>query len=486
MIDRRAPPAAPPPDTRLGLACAPLHEAHPGHSGVFALSDPREAFAARALLADAAERTLDVQYYIWRQDMSGTLLAEALRRAADRGVRVRLLLDDNNTASLDTALTALDQHPNIEIRLFNPFRMRRWRLLSYLVDFARLNRRMHNKSFTVDGQATIIGGRNVGDEYFGAGHDFGFIDLDVLAIGPVVADVARDFERYWTSASSQPAARVLPTASPAALAEVAAAAARVERDPAATAYLAALGSCTFVQDLIMGSLRFEWAAVHMVSDDPAKGLGRAREDQLLWSRLREIIGTPLRALQLVSPYFVPGATGVRELADLARQGVAVSVLTNALEATDVAAVHAGYARRRRTLLEAGIALFELQRSAGVPSGRGRGIAGSSASSLHAKTFAVDGARLFVGSFNFDPRSQRLNTELGFVIDSPAMARFLADAFATSVPAQAYRVRVSDGGSLQWEQRRGEDTILLATEPGAGLGKRMMVAALSLLPIEWLL
>ena len=481
--------SSPPPaasDTGLGRACAPLHEAHPGHSGVFALSDPREAFAARALLAAAAERTLDVQYYIWRHDMSGTLLAEALRRAADRGVRVRLLLDDNNTASLDTVLTALDQHPNIEVRLFNPFRMRRWRLLAYLVDFARLNRRMHNKSFTVDGQATIIGGRNVGDEYFGVGHDFGFIDLDVLAIGPVVADVARDFERYWTSASSQPAARVLPTASPAALAEVAAAAARVERDPAATVYLAALGSCSFVQELMAGLLRFEWAAVHMVSDDPAKGLGRAREDQLLWSRLREIVGTPSRALQLVSPYFVPGAIGVRDLSNLARQGVAVSVLTNALEATDVAAVHAGYAKRRKALLEAGIALFELRRSAGAPSARGQGIAGSSASSLHAKTFAVDGARLFVGSFNFDPRSQRLNTELGFLIDSPAMARFLADAFATRVPAHAYKVSVSDGGRLQWEQRRDEDTTVLAAEPGAGLWKRMMVAVLCLLPIEWLL
>jgi cardiolipin synthase C len=481
-----APPAAPPPDTRLGRACVPLHEARPGHSGVFALSDPREAFAARALLADAAERTLDVQYYIWRADMSGTLLAEALRRAADRGVRVRLLLDDNNTASLDTVLSAFDQHPNIEIRLFNPFRMRRWRLLSYLVDFARLNRRMHNKSFTVDGQATIIGGRNVGDEYFGAGHDFGFIDLDVLAIGPVVADVARDFERYWTSASSLPVASVLPTASPEALAEVAVAAARVERDPAATAYLTALGTSSFVEELLVGALPFEWATVHMVSDDPAKGLGRAREDQLLWTRLRQVVGTPSRALQLVSPYFVPGTTGVRELAEFARQGVAVSVLTNALEATDVAAVHAGYAKRRKALLEAGVALFELRRSGGAPSARGRGIAGSSASSLHAKTFAIDGARLFVGSFNFDPRSQRLNTELGFVIDSPAMAQFLADAFATSIPAQSYKVGVSEDGRLQWEQRRGEDTIVFAAEPGAGLWKRMMVAALSLLPIEWLL
>jgi putative cardiolipin synthase len=418
--------------------------------------------------------------------MSGTLLAEALRRAAERGVQVRLLLDDNNTAGLDAVLAALDQHPNIEVRLFNPFRMRRWRLLGWLVDFARLNRRMHNKSFTADGQATIIGGRNVGDEYFGAGRHFDFVDLDVLAIGPVVADVARDFERYWTSPSSEPAARVLPAAAAAALSRVAATAARVERDPAAAAYRAALRRCPLVQDLMTGSLRFEWAAVHMVSDDPAKGLGRAREEEMLWSRLQKVIGTPARTLHLVSPYFVPGSAGVRDLAKLARQGVAVSILTNALEATDVAAVHAGYARRRKALLAAGIELFELKRSAGAPSARGHGIAGSSASSLHAKTFAVDRARLFVGSFNFDPRSQRLNTELGFVIDSPALARALVDEFSTYIPTHAYRVGTAEHGRLRWEERHSGVTLVFDTEPRAGLGQRILVAVLNPLPIEWLL
>lgn len=185
-------------DTSLGRAIAPMVEAHPGKSGIVALTDDLDAFAVRVLLAQAAERSLDVQYYIWQQDLSGTLLLEALHRAADRGVRVRLLLDDNNTRGLDKLLAALDAHPNIEVRLFNPFLHRRWRALGYLSDFARLNRRMHNKSFTADGQVTIIGGRNIGDEYFGAG-DFLFADLDVLAIGPVAADVAQDFDRYWNS-----------------------------------------------------------------------------------------------------------------------------------------------------------------------------------------------------------------------------------------------------------------------------------------------
>ena len=471
--------------SRLSRACAPLAEARAGKTGVFPLRDPLDAFAARMLLAQAAERTLDVQYYIWRQDTTGTLLAAALHRAADRGVRVRLLLDDNNTAGLDTAITALDAHPNIEVRLFNPFRIRRWRLLGYLVDFARLNRRMHNKSFTADGQATIIGGRNVGDEYFGAGRQFEFLDLDVLAIGPVVADVASDFERYWTSASAQPARAVLPAANAAALAQVAEAAARVERDEAATTYLAALQRSALVQELMEGSLPLEWADVHMVSDDPSKGLGRAREDQLLWSKLKQLLGMPTRSLHLVCPYFVPGSRGVRDLTSFARQGASVHILTNALESTDVAAVHAGYAKRRKPLLAAGIELFELKRAGGGPSARGRTTAGSSAASLHAKTFAVDGERLFVGSFNFDPRSERLNTELGFVIDCPAMARTLVDEFETFIPAHAYKVRAENGG-LRWDERNDGKTVVFETEPHASIWQRLMVAVLSVLPIEWLL
>ena len=437
------------------------------------------------LLAEAAERTLDVQYYIWRQDITGTLLAGALHRAADRGVRVRLLLDDNNTAGLDAAIAALDAHPNIEVRLFNPFRTRRWRLLGYLLDFARLNRRMHNKSFTADGEATIVGGRNVGDEYFGAGSRFVFIDLDVLAIGPVVADVSSDFERYWTSASAQPVTSVIPAASAAVLAHAAAAAARVERDPAAASYLEAVRDSALVQDLMAGSLRLEWADVHMVSDDPAKGLGRAREDQLLWTRLQQLIGVPKRSLHLMSPYFVPGARGVQDLTSFARQGTSVRILTNALESTDVAVVHAGYAKRRQPLLAAGIELFELKRSAGMPSARGRTMTGSSAASLHAKTFAVDDERLFVGSFNFDPRSQRLNTELGFVIDCPALARAIAEEFRTTIPEHAYKVSLADG-AVRWEERRDGKTLVFETEPHASLWQRIVVAVISLLPIEWLL
>lgn len=473
--------------TRLGRAIGPRAAAHPGRSGIHTLLDSRDAFAARVLLAQAAERTLDVQYYIWRNDLSGTLLFDALREAADRGVRVRLLLDDNNTHGLDAILAALDSHTNIEVRLFNPFVVRGFRTLGYVSDFARLNRRMHNKSFTADSQATIIGGRNVGDEYFDATNGMAFVDLDALAIGLVVGDVSRDFDRYWASDSSYPADRLLPQAGAVAIAEVSSRASRSARDPAGARYLKAVTSSPFVRDLIGGRLPFDWTIVRMVSDDPAKGLGRAAPDTLLPGKLRAIIGEPASRVELVSAYFVPGAEGTEWFRAMARRGVRIRVLTNSLEATDVAPVHAGYAKRRERLLEAGITLYELRRlSSAAAAIRGDAGFGSSGSSLHAKTFAVDGSRVFIGSFNFDPRSAKLNTEMGFVIESPALAAKVDAAFAGRIPANAYEVRLTEDGTLYWQERRGGRLLRHDVEPGTGFWERAGVAFISLLPVDWLL
>ena len=417
--------------------------------------------------------------------MSGTLMFDALRRAADRGVRVRLLLDDNNTSGLDSVLAALDAHPNIEVRLFNPFKHRRWRVLDFLTDFSRVNRRMHNKSFTADNEVTIVGGRNVGDEYFGATHDVLFVDLDVLAIGPVVNSVSRDFDRYWSSKSAYAAKRVLPEVSKSSIKGVAAAAERVEQDPASRAYLEALERQPFVRELLAKTVHVEWAVASMVSDDPAKGLGAARDDTLLWHRLRELFGAPAREMNLISPYFVPGSAGVDYFRGLASRGVKIRILTNALEATDVAAVHAGYAKRRKPLLRAGITLFEMKRASPVVPGE-KASGGSSGSSLHAKTFAIDRSLVFVGSFNFDPRSARLNTELGFVIASPAVAQTLADTFAATIPNRAYELRLSDDGALTWADGREIGDSVYVREPGVGFWRRFEVTLLSHLPIEWLL
>ena len=474
-------------NTRLGQALAPLLKTNPGKTGVFPLADAHDAFATRMLLAQVAERTLDIQYYIWRGDMTGTLLFEALHVAADRGVRVRLLLDDNNTSRIDATLAALNSHPNIEIRLFNPFRYRGLRLFDFLTDFPRVNRRMHNKSFTADNQVTIVGGRNIGDEYFGAIDSLVFADLDVIAMGPVVRELSSEFDRYWASSSSWPAERILAPAKPARIEELAASATRTERDPAAAAYMEALRQAPFIRQMLSGELNPEWAVTRMVSDDPAKVLGRAKPERMIIHQLREAIGEPTTEVELVSPYFVPTAAGVKALSAMSRRGVKIQVLTNSLNATDVAPVHAGYAKRRKALLKAGVRLFELRRKSPKSRGDKRvGPFGSSGSSLHAKTFSVDRSRVFIGSFNFDPRSAQLNTELGFVIESPTLAQEIEAAFNDFIPQNAYEVKLSDQGRLYWMERRGKKTIRHDREPGATFWKRTGIKLLSWLPIEWLL
>lgn len=490
---RSAPPPLPEAHTtRLGQAIAAEALLHPGLSGVYPIPDPHEAFAARAMLAKAAERTLDIQYYIWRPDRSGSLLFRAIQDAADRGVHVRLLLDDNNTSGMDGLLASLDRHPNIEVRLFNPFALRTPRLLGYLTDFSRLNRRMHNKSFTSDGQATIIGGRNVGDEYFGATDGALFLDLDVLAVGPVAADVSHDFNRYWTSASAYPADRILPEVAADAPVSLPAASA-----PEAEEYLAAMRSTRLVQALVEGNLPMSWVPVRMVSDDPAKGLGVAVPEDLVVHKLAALLEQPRRTLGIGSAYFVPTAAGVAALSDIARRDVEISVLTNALEATDVAIVHAGYAKRRKALLEAGIGLYEIKASAlgddtvnlrlsNPVAGGSSSVLRGSGSVLHAKTFTVDNQRVFVGSLNFDPRSVHLNTEMGFLIESPELARHIHEGLARAAPVRAYAVQLDENGDLYWLEQVNGKTIRHESEPGTTATQRGVIWLLSHLPIEWLL
>jgi len=473
--------------TRLGQALAPQTAARPGRSGIYALSDPLEAFATRALLMRAAQRTLDVQYYIWHDDTTGALLVQELLAAAGRGVRVRLLLDDVGTSGLDAQWSALDQHPLIEVRLFNPMVVRRPKALGYLTDFARANRRMHNKSLTADNQATVIGGRNIGDEYFGATDGVLFADLDVLAVGPIVPEVSQDFDRYWASNSSYPVGPLLAPSHAAQRQRLDARLAQVVAAPATQNYRRAVVQAPFVQQLLQGVLPLEWSQVRMVSDDPAKGLARAPRAGLLLTQLAPIIGEPQRALDLVSPYFVPTQAGVAAFAQLRQRGIRVRVLTNSLQATDVAVVHAGYARWRRALLAEGVELYEMRPGPGEGAEEhSPGPFGSSGASLHAKTFAIDAQRVFVGSFNFDPRSAHLNTELGFVIDSPRLAGQVSQAFEQHIPLRSYRVQLDAQGQLEWHAGAGHPPAVYRTEPGSRWFERAWLRLLTWLPIEWLL
>ncbi|MCK9533495.1 MAG: phospholipase D family protein [Pseudomonas sp.] len=468
---------------------APLEQRHGADkSGIFPLIEADEAFAARMMLAKYAQRSLDVQYYIWRQDMTGTMLFEALHEAADRGVRVRLLLDDNNTNGSDPILLGLNGHANIEVRLFNPFMLRKPRWWGFLTDFSRLNRRMHNKSFTADNSLTIIGGRNIGDEYFGATDDVLFADLDILSAGAAVQEVSDDFDKYWHSGSSYPLQRIVSSKNAMDLHELRQLSAQIAASADAQQYVESLRESAFMQQIEQRNIDFEWLKVRMVSDDPRKGLGLAEKESLLIQQFQDIIGDPNVDVELISPYFVPTQAGVEAFAWLVRKGVEVKVLTNSLAATDVIPVHAGYAKRRKALLKSGVILYEMQRhpTQTKPLKRKKRFLGSSGSSLHAKTFSVDRQHVFVGSFNFDPRSANLNTELGFVIDSPRLAQRINQAFYDEIPAHAYQVKLNQAGRIYWVEQGDKGVQTHTSEPNTSVWRRVSVRLISWLPIEGLL
>ena len=483
-----------------GAADSPLARAYtpPGGdtalSGVAMLGDPLQALASRVLLARAAQRGLDVQVYIWRPDVSGQLLLHELWRAARRGVRVRLLLDDNGSAGMDIWLQALAAQPGVEVRLFNPFRQREFKLLGYLTDFERLNRRMHDKSFTADSLATIVGGRNVGDMYFGGDATLLFSDLDLLALGPAARATARQFDSYWNSPLASPLAAVVDPADPVALASHQQMLTTPGSTPEAARLVAGLQTSPWLASPLVANPLTHWAPVVVMSDSPDKvddALPVGATSRRMVESLRAWLRKSRRTLDLMSPYFVPGDAGVQALIELAHRGVAVRVITNSLAATDVVAVHAGYARHRRTLLAAGIQLYELKPDADSQAHRAAlpwriRLGASSAASLHGKSFVVDGRHVFVGSFNLDQRSAYLNAEIGLTVDSETLARTLTAGIDRDLAATTYRLTLAADGALQWEEAGAGGTVVHRAEPKAGLLRRLGAGVLSWLPIEGLL
>jgi cardiolipin synthase C len=467
-------------DTRLGKAVDELKKQHPDEIGTITLERGEEAFMARAVLAGAAEKSLDIQSYIWHDDTSGRLMFEQARKAADRGVRVRLLIDDNNTTGMDPLLVMLDNHPNIEIRLTNPFVQRDMRLVGYASDFLRLNRRMHNKSFTVDNQVTVIGGRNIGDEYFAIGEESNFIDLDVIATGHIAADVSSVFDRYWNSPSAYPVSILLSDVTPMTSEEF-----KAGMDTKETKeYEKILMNSKVVKQILDKNIEWEWAKAELISDEPEKLEHGVREkSERMVPRIAEALGKAEKEIDIVSPYFVPGDEGTDKLVRISESGKKIVVLTNSLAATDVAAVHAGYSKRRADLLHGGVKLFELKPDADREETPATSLIGSSKASLHAKTFAVDQKRIFIGSFNLDPRSAKLNTEMGVVIESERLAGKLSDSLDKVGVSGAYEVRLDQDGKLEWHD---DANTVLSTEPESTFWDRLTVKFLSVLPIEWAL
>lgn len=497
----KSPSTALPPqfDTGMTRYVQAELDQHPGKSGFRLLESSTDALMSRIWLIDHAHHSIDLQYFIFENDATGRLVAQHLLTAADRGVRVRLLLDDIALKNEDRLLGALAADPRIQVRLFNPFRTRNPSVPSKIVQLVlegrRLNRRMHNKSLIVDGLVAVIGGRNIGDEYFNAGHDNNFRDLDLIVIGTVVGEAAHAFDEYWNSDVAYPLNAYRTTRNePAELSEM---------RPVLRGDLRAFSQSDYARAVLeelpngaTGARRgmWLWGDGTLLADQPQK-VETADDDPKLriGSKLKPIVEGAQSELLLMSPYFIPSRHGTRFLTGLAHRGASVKVLTNSLASTDEPAAEAAYTGHRRALLEGGVQLYELRPAAGEnprPSARGT----SSGVSLHAKAIVVDRRFVFLGSMNLDPRSKLLNTEMGVLVECPELAQEVAGFFErAATPENAFHVQLGDPSSahgaakhLYWSWDSDGVPMTSEHEPGVRGPRWLEFEALRLLPIEGLL
>lgn len=470
---------------------------HPDESGFRLLTNNNNALMSRIALADHAQHSIDLQYYIFDNDATGRLVAQRLLTAADRGVRVRILLDDINVHNEIDMLDALNAHPNIKVRLFNPFNTRNPSMLSkmtqFLFDAHRLNRRMHNKSYIVDSNVAIVGGRNIGNGYFDAGRDTNFRDLDLIAIGPVVKEASHAFDEYWNSDAAYPVTAFRgKRANGYDLAKL-----RVDLTRDARAFAQSDYAQATLEALPDGPTAdrpgtWFWGPATLVADQPDKINATTDDPSLrIGPQIKSMLDQAQQNVVLISPYFVPGKSGTRYITGLAARGISVNALTNSLASSDEPAVHAGYSRYRYALLKGGVQLHELRPAPGArqpTTAKGT----SSGISLHAKAIVVDDQWVFVGSMNLDQRSKLLNTEMGIIVDSPQLANAVTQFFDEAIlPANAYDVVLNAKGSprageMQWRTSDNGKPVTYDRDPEATMKRRLEVCFLKLLPIEGML
>lgn len=469
-------------ESTLATNLQPLFDANPGLSGFYTLGESEAAFAARVQLIAAAQRTLDIQYYIWHDDLTGRAIHTFLQRAADRGVRVRLLLDDLDTTGKDELLRLIDHHPNIEIRVFNPFANRDSRVGDFIADTRRVNRRMHNKTLTADNVATIFGGRNIGDEYFGAEEEVAFGDMDALGVGGIAQDVSRQFDLYWNSKYAYPIDafdwdEAITEEDATDYRKVSEANLQSARN---SQYAQVLKEVKLAQVEQISDVVFVWSDWKLIYDLPETiESSKVSHETHMAPQLARSVSRAKEDLVIISPYFVPGDAVTAELVALVEKGTRVRILTNSLQANDVSLVHAGYMRYRKDLIQGGVELYEYKSDSNkVRRKLKRQRIDVEKTSLHAKFIGFDKEYLFIGSFNLDGRSARLNTELGGYFRSPSQATALTAVFDSNILDFAYRVELNDAGKLEWVTRGETGDVRVNHEPDTSWWKRFSTSFLS--------
>ena len=448
-------------DTYFGEAVDGWSQIHNGQSGFFPLVNGMDALGARLDMIEKAEKTIDLQYFLMKDDTAGLVLANALVNAADRGVRIRFLLDDVFTSASDESLLQLSRHPNIEVRLFNPISRSGLYELNFVGSFSKANRRMHNKSFTVDNAISIVGGRNIADEYFQLKGDSVFADFDVLVFGDIANAISSSFDSFWNHELAIPIEQLLnvsdselPGSERLMLAEEA-------KTTYAAIYKEALSS-ELLQRLISGEQALFVADAVVIADDPDKLRNPVGGEHMqLAAEVDKILRNAERELIFISPYYVPGDDGVQYARDLVEKGVRVVILTNSLASNNHVAVHSGYSRYRKDVIEAGVELFEARANAG---NKLQGGEGSSVLTLHTKLILIDRRYLFVGSLNLDPRSLEINAEMGLLIDSEELVEAMATGIEEIIPSVAYKVVLDDEDRLEWRGMVDGEPVTENVEP----------------------
>ena len=477
-------------DTSFGKARRDEMLAHPGQSGFLLLGSGLDAFVARALLAHGAERSIDAQYYLYHDDLTGRLFTDVLLKAADRGVRVRLLVDDMDLEGRDLGAAVMDSHPNIEVRIFNPFSRNTGRIIQFVTRLGSVTRRMHNKSFTVDNQATILGGRNIGNAYFEADPALDFHDLDIVAIGPVAREVSVSFDRYWNNELAYPATVLKgepPT--PEEIEQNRQLLKEFVAQQNDSVYLQALRDSDLANDYRNDRVIYHWGDAEVLYDQPEKLVQDFSKTEFhLAPKIAPYFDGVQDEFIIFSPYFVPGKQGVAFLRQLSERGVRVRILTNSLSSTDVGIVHAGYAKYRKDLLRAGVELYEMNMKISKEERKAKkGGYGSSQASLHAKAFIFDRKQVFIGSLNLDPRAVLHNTEIGVVLASTEIASGMSDWFDRNIELMAFRLELhtdEDGyEQILWHGLENGEQRVFDVDPYTGFWRRFGIGFMGLLPIE---
>ena len=480
--------------TDLAKIITPLKQQNPELTGYHVLYDPLEAIAARINLIERAEKTLDLQYYIWDNDKIGSLALYKIIEAADRGVKVRLLIDDNNAGKMEGVYLALDQHPNIEVKLFNPYRFRRLRPVDMVLDLKRINRRMHNKTFTADNQISLIGGRNMSNQYYNVSDSYQFSDVDVMLVGQAVDDITHSFDEYWNHSYAYPVRNIINhntyTLRYDGLKEQLT---KHYQEITVQNYLDLSNRTHDFDQWLDHNIQLDWVKAEVVKDAPDKIRARAKKEQHLNFQMVKRLENPEHSVDLISAYFVPQKQGEAKLIELAKDGVQVRVLTNSFKANDVALVHAFYAKYRIDLLKNGVELYEFlpaisednlyPNSKEISKQTKVSLKGLSRSSLHAKLMALDNKQVFIGSFNFDPRSANLNTEIGVIINSPPLANAVHKTMDVNLKKYAYKLVLDSQQKINWLKETPQGIVTLRKEPKMKWWQKAGVKVISWLPIE---